>query len=239
MTSGDQYPGFERPDRQSALVVRLQSALLMETILPVLRSIHTDTPFVAGGYNQQIVWGPKQTAEHAALTPGWFYVPNVMLRRYDDSSPGAYVLWKEKVRPLVVLEFAADDGSQARDTTPEQGKYWLYEQKVRARFYGIYQMEQGAIELYCLTDAGYVPVAANEAGRFPIADLGVSLGIWQGYYRNMRWPWLRWWDLGNEILVTPQERAEQERRLVEQEQRRTERLAALLRSLSQGVDHEG
>ena len=39
----------------------------------------------------------------------------------------------------------------------------------------------------------------------------VELGIWQGQYYNMELPWLRWWDLQGNLLLTGDERAEQER----------------------------
>jgi len=52
--------------------------------------------------------------------------------------------------------------------------------------------------------------------------MGVELGIWQGEYQNMELPWLRWWDLQGNLLLTGEERAEQERQ-------RNERLIAQLR----------
>jgi hypothetical protein len=59
--------------------------------------------------------------------------------------------------------------------------------------------------------------------------LGVELGIWQGQYQNVTLPWLRWWDSQGNLLLTGDERAEQERQ-------RAERLAAQLRAL--GVEPE-
>jgi hypothetical protein len=46
---------------------------------------------------------------------------------------------------------------------------------------------------------------------YPIAPLGVELGLWQGRYQNVTLPWLRWWDAQGRLLLTGEERAEQER----------------------------
>jgi hypothetical protein len=73
--------------------------------------------------------------------------------------------------------------------------------------------------------------------------LGVELGLWQGEYQNAELPWLRWWDLQGNLLLTGEERAEQEhqraeqeRQRAEQERQRADRLIAQLRSL--GVEPE-
>lgn len=65
----------------------------------------------------------------------------------------------------------------------------------------------------------------NERGHYPIAPLGVELGIWQGLYQNAELPWLRWWDAQGNLLFTGEERAEVERQ-------KRERIVEKLRSLS-------
>jgi hypothetical protein len=68
----------------------------------------------------------------------------------------------------------------------------------------------------------YELLPANERGHYPIAPLGVELGIWQGRYKNVELPWLRWWDEQGNLLLTGEERAE--------------RLAAQLRALGVEID---
>ena len=58
-------------------------------------------------------------------------------------------------------------------------------------------------------------VAANERGHYPIHELGVELGIWQGIYQNLELPWLRRWDSSGNLLLTGWESSEQERQKVE------------------------
>ncbi|MFM6077405.1 MAG: Uma2 family endonuclease, partial [Dolichospermum sp.] len=62
------------------------------------------------------------------------------------------------------------------------------------------------------------------------AKMGVELGIWQGTYKNVDLPWLRWWDLEGNLLLTGQE-------LAEQEKQRADKLAAKLRELGVEIDN--
>jgi hypothetical protein len=77
---------------------------------------------------------------------------------------------------------------------------------------------------------------ANERGHYSIASLEVELGLWQGVYQNVKLPWLRWWDLQGNLLLSGDERAEQESQRAEQERQRAARRSAQLRSL--GVEPE-
>lgn len=87
-----------------------------------------------------------------------------------------------------------------------------------------------------LVNGRYQLMPANERGHYPIEPLGVELGIWQGVYQNQEWPWLRWWDAQGNLLLTAEERLEQERQEKELAQQRAERLAEQLRAL--GVEPE-
>jgi FKBP-type peptidyl-prolyl cis-trans isomerase len=62
----------------------------------------------------------------------------------------------------------------------------------------------------------------NVRGHYVIEKMGVELGIWQGIYKNVELPWLRWWDLEGNFLLTGEEQAEQERQRAEQERQRAE-----------------
>jgi len=65
-------------------------------------------------------------------------------------------------------------------------------------------------------------VPANERGHFPIAELGVEIGIWQGVYQNLELPWLRWWDADGNLLLTGWETSEQEKLIAKQDRQRAE-----------------
>ncbi|MBK1988048.1 Uma2 family endonuclease [Sphaerospermopsis aphanizomenoides BCCUSP55] len=182
-----------------------QSILLTQSITPVLEKRHSDGQYTIG-QDCGIYWRITDPPERGAESPDWFYVPNVppllngKIRRF-------YVLWQEYIAPLIVLEFVSGDGIEERDKTPWQGKFWIYEQVIRPAFYGIYEVNKASIEVYHLIEGQYYLLSANERGHYPITPMEIELGIWQGEYQNMDLPWLRWWDLDGNLLLTGEEKA--------------------------------
>ncbi|MBD0393249.1 MAG: Uma2 family endonuclease, partial [Microcoleus sp. C1-bin4] len=75
-----------------------------------------------------------------------------------------------------------------------------------------------------------------ERGRYPIPQLGVELGIWQGEYDEMNLPWLRWWDSEGNLLLIGEERAREAHLRAEEEKQRADRLAAKLREMGINPD---
>lgn len=218
-----------------------QSIVLTVSIEPVLEKRHPDGQYCIG-QDSGIYWRITEPPERGCKAPDWFYVPDVppML---NGQSRRSYVLWQEIVAPLIVLEFVSGDGSEERDTTPYEGKFWVYERAIRVPFYGIYNGFNESVEVYHLVDGRYQLMSANDRGHYAIEPLGVEIGIWQGRYQNMESPWLRWWDADGNLLLTGSERAELERQEkelaqqeVEKERQRAEKLAAQLRAL--GIEPE-
>ena len=111
-------------------------------------------------------------------------------------------------------------------------------------------MKKAAVEMYHLEDNRYQRMSVNERGRYPIPQLRVELGIWQGEYDEMNLPWLRWWDSEGNLLLIGEERAQQEslraerERLrageehlrAEEEKQRADRLAEKLREMGINPD---
>jgi Uma2 family endonuclease len=202
-----------------------QSILLTSSIRPLLDQLHPDAQY-AIGQDCGIYWRLTEPPERGAEAPDWFYVPHVppML---NGEGRRSYVLWQEFVAPLIAIEFVSGDGSEERDTTPpsrsegtKAGKFWVYEQAIRIPFYAIYEVQKAAVEVYELIANHYQLVAPNSRGHYPIPSLGVELGIWQGLYGNQTLPWLRWWSSDGELLLSGEERAEQEKQRAEQAQQR-------------------
>jgi Uma2 family endonuclease len=200
----------ELPESDGAMVENFlehpQSILLTETIWPVLQQRHPDGQFCVG-QNSGIYWRDMDPPLHGCKAPDWFYVPGVPAM-LEGEYRRSYVLWREVVAPLVIVEFVSGDGAEERDRTFHTGKFWVYEQAIRAPFYAIYEVDPGGVEVYHLVDGRYELVTANERGHYPIAPLGVELGIWQGRFLNQEVPWLRWWDAQGQLLPMPSERAE-------------------------------
>ncbi|ALB39830.1 MULTISPECIES: Uma2 family endonuclease [unclassified Anabaena] len=182
-----------------------QSILLTDSIKPVLQKLYPDSQYFIG-QDLGIYWRITEPPEKGAEAPDWFYVPSVP-PTLNGKTRRSYVLWQEFIAPSIVLEFVSGNGAEERDKTPWKGKFWIYEQVIRTPFYGIYEVNKASIEVYELIGGKYQLLAANERGHYSITPMGVELGLWQGEYQNAELPWLRWWDLQGNLLLTGEERA--------------------------------
>lgn len=233
------------PDHDGAIVKNFQehpqSILLTDAIEPVLRRRHPDGRY-AIGQDTGIYWKLADPPERGAESPDWFYVPDVPAT-LEGKTRRSYVLWREWIAPLILLEFVSGDGSEERDRTPTIGKFWVYENVIRPAYYGIYEVNPGRIEMYHHVNDRFERLAPNERGHYPVAGLGIELGIWEGPYQNLHLPWMRFWDsdgvllpTGRELAAQEADRAERETERAERETERAERLAAQLRAL--GIEPE-
>ena len=226
-----------------------QSIILTTSIEPILKKLHPDGRYCIG-QDSGIYWRITEPLVRGAEAPDWFYVPHVaplLAGVYRRS----YVMWKEIVAPLIAIEFVSGDGSEERDTTSlhdideqtgeakKAGKFWVYERAIRIPFYAIYEVKKASVEVYHFIDGKYEKMPANERGHYPIPPMGVELGIQQ----DTEIPWLRWWTRDGEMLLTGNERADQEQQRADQQQQRAdqerqqkEKLAAYLKSIGVNPD---
>ncbi len=220
-----------------------QSILLTDSITPILERIHADGNYCIG-QDSGIYWRLTDPLEKGAEAPDWFYVPNVP-PTLDGKYRRSYVMWQEFVAPLIVLEFVSGNGAEERNRTPllrtdkqetKPGKFWVYENAIRPAFYGIYEVRKASVEVYSLIQNRYELVTANDRGHYPIPQLGVELGIWQGSYQNMELPWLRWWDSEGNLLLTGFERADREQEIAQQERQRADREQEIAQQERQRAD---
>lgn len=203
-------PGhLDLPESDGTFVKNLrehpQSILITESILPVLWTIHPDGRF-AIGQDSGIYYREADPVTQGAKAPDWFYVPNVP-SNLDGQYRRSYVLWKELVPPRIVLEFVSDQGDEEYDRTPLTGKFWVYEQVIHAAFYGIFIVSTGEFELFHLVEGHFLPVIPNDRGHFPIPEMGVEIGVWNGFFLNEVAPWLRWFDAEGKMLLTGREQS--------------------------------
>jgi Uma2 family endonuclease len=212
------------PDSDGAIVENFQEhpqgRLLTDSIEPVLNRIHPDHWYCIG-QDSGIYWKQTDPPLRGAIAPDWFYVAGVP-PTLDGQMRRSYVLWKELEAPLIVLEFASGDGSEERDDTPDVGKFWIYERRIRPAFYGIYEVDPGRIEMYRFVEHRFERMTPNERGHFPIPQIHAEVGIWHGTYQDAELPWMRWWDLTGKLLLTGHEIAQLERVAVEEERQRAE-----------------
>ena len=207
-----------------------QSIILTDSLAPVLAELHPNGQY-AIGQDCGIYWQETEPPEQGAEAPDWFYVPNVP-PLLNDQIRRSYVIWRELIAPAIALEFASGNGEEERDRTPRSlnpddsikpGKFWVYEQIIRIPYYGIYEIKTGNLEFYTLVGGVYEQLEPNDRGHYPIAPLGVELGLWQGNYQNQNQLWLRWWDRDGNLLLTGWEQTELERLHVDRERDRADR----------------
>jgi Uma2 family endonuclease len=194
--------------------------------------------------------------------PDWFAVAGVP-RLYEGRDMRlSYVIWYEQISPFVVVELLSpgtedeDLGRTAQQRGNPPTKWQVYEQILRVPYYIVFSRYTDRVQAFRLTGGHYEPVELTN-GRLPIPEIALSLGLWQGSYKNMNRLWLRWFTLEGELIPTPSERAsvaeqraavaelqaavaQQRATAAEQQtaeaQQRAERLAAKLREL--GIDPE-
>ncbi len=214
-----------------------QNTLLTGSLWPRLQQLHPDGQYCIG-CDSGIYWKYTTPPLNGCKAPDWFYVPGVppML---DGQMRRSYVLWKEGVRPLLIIEYVSGDGSEERDTTPHTGKFWVYEQGIGATYYAIFEAAKSSVELYRLVEGHYVPVPPNAAGRLPVPPLGIELGIWHGTYQRMYFPWLRVWDAQTgEMLPSTEEIAQAATQRAETEKQRAETAESLVEDFRQELETE-
>jgi Uma2 family endonuclease len=184
-----------------------QTEMLNQCLIPLLREIHPDGRFCVAS-DCFIYFKHVQPLLAGCRAPDWFYVPGVS-PMLEGEIRRSYVLWKESVRPLVVIEYVSGDGSEEHDRTAHSGKFWIYEQAIGAAFYVIFDPQRSALEVYQLVAGCYQQMAPNAQGRYLIAPLRVELGVWEGTFRDLDGAWLRGWEPSTaRLLPLVEERAE-------------------------------
>jgi Uma2 family endonuclease len=212
-----------------------QTALLNDAMRPWLEAhVHPDRQYFIGT-DVGIYWQwTKDNPLRGCKSPDWYYVPGVPALR-DGRPRLSYVLWQEQVAPLILIEYVSGDGADEHDTTPGTGKFWVYEQRIQAEYYIIFDEHRDEkIHAFRRIGGRYQPMKPNDRGHYPIPPMLAELGLWQATFQTYPATWLRWFDLQGNMLPTGDERAEQEKQRADKEKQRAEQLAARLREL--GID---
>lgn len=179
--------------------------------------------------------GIYHTAEQPAIVPDVFV-------SFDLSDPSQW--WKKPERRYLVWEFGKPPELVIEIVTDMLGdeltaKLEAY-RRMRVSYYLVYdpsmQLSGTVLRLYELQGMRYV-----ELEQAWLEQLQLGLIAWQGEFEGRQDIWLRWQNADGSILLTGDEKAQQEGRRAdsewqraEQERQRADRLAAFLRS--QGID---
>ena len=166
-----------------------QSNILYESFESRLDAMHPDRRFMIG-CNSGIYFDYTEPVLAGCRAPDWFYVPGVYAM-LDGKVRRSLVMWKELVRPYLLIEYVGGDGSEERDRTPGKGKFWIYERAIGAGYYVIFDSWRRTLEVFAQNGIGFHAVAPNSAGRFFLERLNLELGIWDGMVHQIDAPWLR------------------------------------------------
>ncbi len=203
---------------------------------PLLAAALTESLEIAGELSENALtttnYGICATLNNKFVVkaPDWGYVPSIKVSREEVKR--SYTPRLQGDIPVIVMEFLSDTegGEYSSKPTYPPGKWFFYEQILQVPNYVIFEPDNGILEVYQLDNSGrYELQTANENNRYWIAQMQLSLGVWEGIRENRTGYWLRWWNENGELLLWGSELAIKERQ-------RAERLAQQLRAA--GIEPE-
>ena len=180
----------------------LQLNLLMD---PLLLHWADRNDFFVGG-NMFLYFSVEQIRHNDFLGPDFFVALDVPRRERKS-----WVVWQEGKGPDVVIELLSESTAE-RDRTEKKR---IYQDHLRVPEYFWFDPFSGEWAGFGLVNGIYEPREPDEAGRLISRKLHLALTHWEGEYKSVRARWLRWETLEGELLPTPQEVAEEERRRAE------------------------
>lgn len=177
----------------------------------------------------------------ATANVGLFYglkipplVPDVMLsldvqiaEEWEKKENRSYFVWEFGKPPEIAVEIVSNKVGQELGTKLQDYA------RARVAYYAVFdplhQLGDAVLRVFELHGNQYTELSEPWMEQI---DLGLTL--WQGEFEGKQYEWLRWCDRAGNVLLTGDERAEQERQRADRAQQRADQLAELLRS--QGID---
>lgn len=219
----------------------LQPLLLLLTFLPT--NSNSESVYSAASLNLYYDVSHSQWYKR----PDWFGVVGVT-KLYEGDLRLSYVTWQERANPFVVVELLSP-GTEQEDLGETQSqpnkpptKWEVYERILRVPYYIVFSRYTNEIRAFHLVGGHYEPMNLTDS-RLPMPELGLSLGLWQGTFRDIERLWLRWFTLSGELISIPEEEATQAKLEATQAKleaaqakRKAEQLAERLRQLGVNPD---
>jgi hypothetical protein len=119
-------------------------------------------------------------------------VPDNMVVLHDEpiQAVGSFALELQPARPFWVLDYLSKH-SERKDY---EDSFRKYERELKVPYYLRFSADEPELTLFRHTGRKYRTVPANEAGRYPIPELELEVGLRDG--------WVRFWFRG-ELLRSP------------------------------------
>ncbi len=214
-------------------------------LLNLLRSIWGDRQDWFWGVDMGIYYEPniEEPEKSKAIVPDGFLALGVP-RRINGNGRLSYVLWQEKVLPILVLEVVSKKYNGEYDRKLQQYQdlgmlyYVIYNTSSGRR--GLYKKHE-SLEVYKLIKGKYqlMPSVSllQEGGKVVwMPEIGLGIGSERNISADWDREWLYWYDRDNVRYLTAEERADQECQQKLQERQQKEKLANYLRSMGINPD---
>jgi Uma2 family endonuclease len=176
----------------------------------------------------------EQPEKSKSIVPDGFLALGVKPRP-NQGGRLSYVLWEERVLPILVLEVVSKKYGGEYDLKLDEYKglgilYYVIYNPLSGRR-GLYKKHQ-SLEVYKLVDGKYELMESvsflQEGGNMVwMPEVGLGLGCEQGLHGNWEREWVYWYDRDYVRYPTAEERAEQAEAIAAQErlEKQQERLA--------------
>ncbi len=166
-----------------------------------------------------------------AIVPDVFVSFDVQVpQNWWEKKHRCYIVWMFGKPPEIAIEIVSNTvGGELAE------KFAIYEQ-MRVSYYVVYDPQQklspNPLRIYELRGSRYVELDSRW-----LSQVKLGLTLWTGTFEQREDTWLRWCDQDGVVLLTGDERAEQERAIAGQERVRAEQIqrAAIAQFLKFGL----
>jgi Uma2 family endonuclease len=215
----------ELPDSDETPVDNELQNDIPNILLNLLRWIWRDRCDWVWGVDMGVYYEPnlEQPESSKSIVPDGFLAIGVEQKRPDEGGRSSYVLWQDKVLPILVLEVVSKtyNGEYEQKLKDYQALGILY--------YAIYNPFSGkrglhenrqALEVYKLKDGKYelmssVSLLAERGRMVWLSEISLGIGYERGVQGDWERNWLYWYDQGGVRYPTDAERAEQAEALLQ------------------------
>jgi Uma2 family endonuclease len=195
--------------------------IAMNTLIRSLQQAWADrNDFFTGG-NMFIYYSSTQARNRDFRGPDFFAVLDI-----DGSYPRqGWVVWEEDGRyPDAIVELMSESTAEADTGTKKD----IYERNFRTPDYFVFDpFDPNSLQGWHLdANQRYQPLVPNEQGWLWCQTLGFWLGIWEGTIDREPAVWIRFYDETGNLVLLPEEAAQQQAQVAQQQLAATEQQLA-------------
>lgn len=206
---------------------KYQMDMLIDTLLPWLEQ--RSDGYVGG--NMFVYFSLAQVRNQDFRGPDFFAVLGV-----PKKERLSWVVWEEGKSLDVVIELLSES-TAAQD---KNEKKLIYQNSLRVpEYFWFNPFDPEDLAGFYLNHGIYQPITQNAENQLVSQSLGLALVRWQGNYKGVDAIWLRWANLEGELLPTPQEMVDEERRNADQAQQRADQAESQLRQVAVNLLQSG